>query len=131
MRLITTMVLVLLIAACATTPTQDAKKDAPTPGKIHIRYLYTAADEQTPPIEFRIYRSDTRTGPFTLITPEPVLAKKAPRTGDQQLLHTDHDVALGDVYYYYLAKRASGQPWRKETRIARAEAVLPADGKKD
>jgi len=92
--------------------------------KIHVRYRWTAVDEQQSGAGLEVYRSEDLAGPFTCLTPDPVRLRGA-APGDVRLVMTDYGVRMGRTYYYYLARVMPDGKRVKATDVAAASAVLP------
>lgn len=120
------LLLLVLLASCAgPAGKRAAAPDAPTPGKVHIRYQYQAADLENLPAAFNVYRSNVAAGPFAQINTSPIRAARSPRPGETQLLLTDTAVDLGKTYFYYIETVMPDGRARKATGIVRATVNLP------
>lgn len=112
------------IAGCANRSKATAPA-IPELGKVHVYYVFTAADEADPVKAFNVYRSEKATGPFAKANPAPIAPPSAPAVGRQSLLITDYGLKYGSEYFYYVEKVDTTGRARKVTPVTRAQVVLP------
>ena len=126
-RLIPLALLAFLLSGCGVFSRGETAIPAEA-GKILIRYQWTAADTETPPVAFHVYRSSSAAGPFRRLTSEPVKTGTH-KAGETFVLFKDVGVQVGGTYYYYLERAGPRGERFKWTSVTPARAILPLDSK--